>query len=56
MTFPVASRWRCDCEPILQCRRVQGRTVIKGEKFGADQTMYTEVITVSSFVVKIEIH
>ena len=45
MTFPVASRWCCHCETILQCRRVQGGTVVKREKFGADQTMYTEVIT-----------
>ena len=54
MTFPVASRWRSDCESILQGRRVQGGTVIKREKFGADQTMYTEVITVWSFVANVE--
>ena len=38
-TFPVACRWRSDCDSM--CGRVQGRTVIKREKFGADQTMYT---------------
>ena len=39
MKFPVASRCRSDSESILQCTRVQG-------VFRADQTMYTEVITV----------
>ena len=50
--LPVASRGHFDSESIWVCRCVQGGSLMKHEKFGADWTKYAEFIITSCFMAK----